>query len=121
VDRKLFTGQERDAELGLDYFGARYYRNDAAQFTTPDPLMDLKTSLLDPQRWHRYSYVRHNPHRYVDSDGRRLVVAANLSRHASNEIWNALVDLLVHSEAPTSRSLPTTPESLGSKRLTSVD
>ena len=25
-ERKLFTGQERDAETALDYFGARYYR-----------------------------------------------------------------------------------------------
>ncbi|MCX6545911.1 MAG: hypothetical protein NTV05_16050 [Acidobacteria bacterium] len=25
-EKKLFTGHERDAETGLDYFGARYYR-----------------------------------------------------------------------------------------------
>ena len=33
-DRKLFTGQERDSETALDYFGARYYRADLGRFTT---------------------------------------------------------------------------------------
>ena len=37
-DRKLFTGQERDHETALDYFGARYYRADFGRFTTVDPV-----------------------------------------------------------------------------------
>src|SRR5712664_2001863 len=31
-----FTGKERDAESGLDYFGARYYPNGLGRFITPD-------------------------------------------------------------------------------------
>jgi RHS repeat-associated protein len=31
-----FTGKERDAETGLDYFGARYYSNGLGRFITPD-------------------------------------------------------------------------------------
>jgi RHS repeat-associated protein len=31
-----FTGKERDAESGLDMFGARYYANAMGRFTTPD-------------------------------------------------------------------------------------
>ena len=31
-----FTGKERDAETGLDYFGARHYSNGLGRFITPD-------------------------------------------------------------------------------------
>jgi len=33
-DARLFTGKERDAETGLDYFGARYHAVTVAPFTT---------------------------------------------------------------------------------------
>ena len=36
-----FTGKERDAETGLDYFGARYYGSKIGRFTTVDPYLDL--------------------------------------------------------------------------------
>jgi RHS repeat-associated protein len=32
-----FTGKERDAETGLDYFGARYMASAQGRFTSPDP------------------------------------------------------------------------------------
>ena len=35
-----FTGKERDAESGLDYFGARYYGPSLGRFTTPDSLLN---------------------------------------------------------------------------------
>jgi RHS repeat-associated protein len=31
-----FTGKERDAESGLDYFGARYYASSMGRFMSPD-------------------------------------------------------------------------------------
>jgi RHS repeat-associated protein len=52
------------------YFGARYYRADIGRFTTVDPVYTWKENLTDPQRWNRYAYVRNNPLRYVDPDGR---------------------------------------------------
>jgi RHS repeat-associated protein len=37
----LFTGKERDAESGLDYYGARYYASLAGRFQSPDvPFID---------------------------------------------------------------------------------
>jgi len=71
-DRQLFTGQERDPETSLDYFGARYYRADVGRFTTVDPVSTLRENLVDPQRWNRYAYARNNPLRYVDPDGRAI-------------------------------------------------
>ena len=68
--RFLFTGKERDFETGQDYFGARYYRADVGRFTMVDPELRIKDALVDPQKWNRYTYVRNNPLRYVDPDGR---------------------------------------------------
>jgi RHS repeat-associated protein len=31
-----FTGKERDAESGLDYFGARYYASNMGRWMSPD-------------------------------------------------------------------------------------
>jgi RHS repeat-associated protein len=71
-DTRLFTGKKRGSETGRDYFGARYYRANRGRFTTVDPAMTLSENLVDPQRWNRYTYVRNNPLRYVDPDGRQI-------------------------------------------------
>ncbi len=67
-ERRQFTGQVRDAETGLDYFGARYYRADLGRFLTVDP-GNASATLPDPQGWNAYAYARNNPLRYVDPDG----------------------------------------------------
>ena len=37
--RSRSTGKERDAETGLDFFGARYMSASQGRFTSVDPLM----------------------------------------------------------------------------------
>jgi RHS repeat-associated protein len=69
---RRFTGKERDAETGLDYFGARYYQAKLARFTTVDPVYTWRDNLVDPQRWNRYAYGRNNPLKYVDPDGKAI-------------------------------------------------
>ena len=63
-----FTGQVRDEETRLDYFGVRYYSAAQGRFTSVDPA--LAVSLKDPQTWNRYAYVKNRPLNYVDHDGR---------------------------------------------------
>lgn len=71
-----FTGKERDAETGLDYFGARYYSGAQGRFSSPDPpFMDQMEG--DPQSWNMYSYVRNNPLRFIDPTGRECVTLDN--------------------------------------------
>jgi RHS repeat-associated protein len=70
VASQRFTGKERDRESGLDYFGARYYANPTGRFTTVDPVIAWSAAARDPQLWNRYAYVRNNPLRYTDPDGR---------------------------------------------------
>ncbi len=72
TNSRKFTGKERDEETGFDYFGARYYESQLARFTTIDPALTFAENRVDPQRWNRYAYVRNNPLRYVDPDGKIL-------------------------------------------------
>ena len=56
-----FTGKERDAETGLDYFGARYMSAAQGRFTSPDrPFVGW--DIGDPQSWNLYGYVRNSQH-----------------------------------------------------------
>ncbi len=63
-----FTGKERDAESGLDNFGARYNASTMGRFMTPDPLLNSGRP-WNPQTWNRYSYARNNPLSIVDPTG----------------------------------------------------
>ncbi|MBI4332072.1 MAG: RHS repeat-associated core domain-containing protein, partial [Chloroflexi bacterium] len=60
-----FTGQRLD-DVGLYYYGARYYDPGLARFASADPLMPRPA---DPQALNRYSYVLDNPLRYIDPTG----------------------------------------------------
>jgi RHS repeat-associated protein len=68
-----FTAKERDAETGLDYFGARYYSNGLGKFATPDwaaqPSPVPYAELVDPQTLNLYSYVKNGPTSRVDPLG----------------------------------------------------
>jgi len=67
--RQKFTGKERDAETGLDYFGARYMSSTQGRFTSVDPGAFSKRHIANPQKWNRYPYVLNNPLRFFDPDG----------------------------------------------------
>jgi RHS repeat-associated protein len=68
-----FTGKERDAESGLDYFGARYLSSDLGRFMTPDwagkPTAVPYALFGDPQSLNLYAYVGNNPNTGIDLDG----------------------------------------------------
>ena len=70
-----FTGKERDAETGLDYFGARYYSGAQGRFLSVDP-ENSGASSRDPQSWNAYAYSRNNPLKYTDPDGKRYRLCA---------------------------------------------
>jgi RHS repeat-associated protein len=63
-----FTGKERDAETGLDYFGARYFSGSQGRFTSPDEPV-IYSDAENPQSWNLYAYVGNNPLGLVDPDG----------------------------------------------------
>jgi RHS repeat-associated protein len=63
-----FTGKERDAESGLDFFLARYYSSQYGRFFSVDP-ENAGASTSDPQSWNGYSYARNNPLLFTDPEG----------------------------------------------------
>jgi RHS repeat-associated protein len=63
-----FTGKQRDAETGLDYFGARFDASTLGRFMTPDPLMNSGHP-WNPQSWNRYTYTLNNPLSFTDPTG----------------------------------------------------
>jgi RHS repeat-associated protein len=79
TDTRLFTGQERDAGTGLDYFRARYYYVSIGRFTTPD-VPGVDQYLADSQSWNLYAYARNNPLRYIDPSGRYVWAPSGCSR-----------------------------------------
>lgn len=71
--RQKFTGQIRDTETNLDYYGARYYNSQHGRFTSVDP-ENAGADPSDPQSWNGYAYARNNPLKYSDPDGREYVI-----------------------------------------------
>jgi RHS repeat-associated protein len=67
--KQQFTGKERDAETGLDYFESRYFSAVQGRFTSTDPIISGLHKLSDPQDWNLYSYARSNPLRFTDPTG----------------------------------------------------
>jgi len=68
-----YTGKERDAESGNDYFEARYYASSMGRFLSPDWAAKEEpvpyATFDDPQSLNLYSYVRNNPLTRADKDG----------------------------------------------------
>jgi RHS repeat-associated protein len=68
-----FTGKERDAESGNDYFMARYYSSNMGRFLSPDwaaKAMPVPYATFgNPQSLNLYSYMQNNPLGGADADG----------------------------------------------------
>ena len=61
-----FTGQREQAELGLYFYGARWFDPSIGRFTSPDTMIP---STQGTQAWDRYAYTSNNPLRYIDPSG----------------------------------------------------
>ncbi|MFH2122369.1 MAG: RHS repeat-associated core domain-containing protein, partial [Pseudomonadota bacterium] len=82
---RRFIGKEKDKETGLVYIGARYLDPETGRFLQPDPVgpVDPMTGkvnvemLNNPQRLNRYAYGLNNPYRYIDPDGKDIVLSVD--------------------------------------------
>jgi RHS repeat-associated protein len=94
-----FTGKERDAESGLDDFGARYYASSMGHWMSPDwsakeePVPYAK--LDNPQSLNLYSYVHNNPLSNVDIDGHSPDWWQKLRNKVEGHGWYTDADLRV--------------------------
>jgi RHS repeat-associated protein len=70
-----FTSKERDAESGLDFFGARYMSAAQGRWTSPDLVNLTDDRILNPANTiNKYIYGGNNPLKYTDPDGRDITV-----------------------------------------------
>jgi RHS repeat-associated protein len=69
--RRRFNGKEDDATTRLQYYGARYYDDEAFLWTQADPLYTVvpDKAATSPRRGNRYTFSLNNPLRYVDTNG----------------------------------------------------
>jgi RHS repeat-associated protein len=87
----IFTGKERDAESGNDYFSARYYASSMGRFLSPDDGSDQHPS--DPPTWNLYGYARNNPLVNTDPSGRACIVGGDGSRTDDNSGGESCADV----------------------------
>ena len=62
-----FAGKAYDSEIGLSYFGSRWYDPAIGRFASIDP---RPITPEDYRTFNRYAYGFNNPYKYVDPDGR---------------------------------------------------
>jgi len=69
-NKYLFNSKEYEADIGVYYYGARYYAPEVRRWTQPDPIIQ---DYYNPQNLNRYSYTLNNPVKYVDPSGNEAV------------------------------------------------
>ena len=94
-DSVWYTGKEEDPDLGLYYYGARWYAPEIGRFLEIDP---VGFDEGNPQSFNRYAYANNNPYKFVDPDGKAAlwlnsarrdlalndsIAAANMSNRAA--------------------------------------
>ncbi|MDR1876027.1 MAG: RHS repeat-associated core domain-containing protein [Flavobacteriaceae bacterium] len=79
-----FNAKELDEETGLYYYGARYFDSKISIWLSVDPKME-KYPHMSP-----YNYAANNPVKYIDPDGRDIVLPKGTS---TKDIYTILGNL----------------------------
>ncbi|MFG0715189.1 M91 family zinc metallopeptidase [Stenotrophomonas geniculata] len=70
-----YTGHVTDSGTGLSYMQQRYYDVEVGRFLSVDPVVARDSG--DSRYLARYSYGYLNPYRFVDPDGRKVVISGD--------------------------------------------
>ena len=103
-----FTGQVRDQETKLDYFGARYFSGAQGRWLSPDwslaPTTIPHADLTDPQTLNLYSYVGNNPLTHRDLDGHADSWLDQITKYI-NSVFKSSVDTKLKDGPPPPREV----------------
>jgi RHS repeat-associated protein len=102
--KQQFTGQQRDAETGLDYFWARNYVPALGRFSSIDPASG-SVVLGDPQSWNRYSYVKNAPYRFIDPRGETPILVIILGAAAAGAAFDIYAQFIEGDDFDLSRTI----------------
>jgi RHS repeat-associated protein len=89
-NNQWFTGKQEEADLGLQYFGARWYHQASGRFISRDPAGVLAHVESNPMMFNRYAYANNNPYKYVDPDGRYAVAAVLVLSFMAYDLFSAV-------------------------------
>tara|TARA_A100001391_G_scaffold175884_1_gene138842 strand:- start:656 stop:1651 length:996 start_codon:yes stop_codon:yes gene_type:complete len=80
-NRQFYTGKYDEADIGLTYFGARWYDPSLGRFLSVDPVDFTEDNIFS---FNQYAYGNNNPYRYADPDGNSpvdvLFLAADVAK-----------------------------------------
>lgn len=68
-----YTGKFHEQDIGLTYFGARWYDPVVCRFMGIDPVEFQEGNI---HSFNRYAYANNNPYKFVDPDGRSALTKA---------------------------------------------
>ena len=85
----LFNAKEFDEEIGLYYYGARYYDPRLSLWMSCDPLEEKYPNLSS------YCYVASNPVKYIDPNGCDIVITGK--KNSSITLTTDLIDIKVNA------------------------
>ncbi|MBI2926733.1 MAG: type VI secretion system tube protein Hcp [Verrucomicrobia bacterium] len=110
-----FTQKERDAETGLDYFGARYFTAVPGRFISVDPRLSkhrfkdagsAAEFLKNPQRLNHYAYAVNNSLRFIDPDGEDIARPQRESPAPPEPKTGVTLELTGIERGPTKMVIP---------------
>ena len=105
VTDKKYTGQQQEAEIGLDYYVSRFYDPTIAHFVQMDPMIPESSK---PQAFDRYAYVENNPIRFNDPTGHKDCDSNGKNCLTYNYGTNTANAVLTNTTTSNSSSVSTT-------------
>ncbi|EFA44263.1 RHS repeat-associated core domain protein [Hallella bergensis DSM 17361] len=89
--RVELNAKEFDEETGMYYYGARYYDPRLSLWMSTDPLQEKYQNIST------YCYAANNPIKFIDSDGRKLLLASGTTEAFKQKFRAAIMYLHEHN------------------------